>query len=165
MLLLDKDGFPSDTISTHIVLSGGAQVLSRLGAMERLERAGGFRFGSMRTLGPGFDFRADLQDAGHDRRGLCLGREKMDVVMLELAGSFERVTIEQRFRLTDLMIEHDTVLGVRGEGSTGQSEYHAPVVIGADGMRSSVAKIAEHKLGAFRRSEVPCARAYYYAYF
>ena len=165
VLLLDKAAFPSDTISTHIVLSGGAQVLSRMGAMERLERAGGFRFSSMRTLGPGFDFHADLQAAGHDRRGLCLGREKMDAVMLELAGSFERVTIQQQFRMTDLVIEHDAVLGVRGEGRTGASEFHAPLVIGADGMRSSVAKIAEQKLGAFRRSEVPCARAYYYAYF
>src|SRR5262245_21949271 len=165
VLLLDKATFPSDTISTHIVLSGGAQVLSRIGAMERLERAGGFRFSSMRTLGPGFDFHADLHTAGHDRRGLCLGREKMDSVMLELAGSFERVTIEQGFRLTDLVVEHDAVLGVRGEGRTGASEFHAPLVIGADGMRSSVAKIAEQKLGAFRRSEVPCARACYYAYF
>src|SRR5215469_2050979 len=72
VLLLDKATFPSDTISTHIVLSGGAQVLSRIGAMEPLERAGGFRFSSMRTLGPGFDFRADLQAAGNDARGLCL---------------------------------------------------------------------------------------------
>jgi menaquinone-9 beta-reductase len=165
VLLLDKAAFPSDTISTHIVLSGGAQVLSRLGAMERLKRAGGFRFGSMRTLGPGFDFRADLRAAGHDLRGLCLGRERLDAVMLELAGSFDRVTIQQRFRLTDLVIENDTVLGVRGEGMSGRSEFHAPLVIGADGMRSAVAKIAEHKVGAFRRSEVPCARAYYYAYF
>jgi 2-polyprenyl-6-methoxyphenol hydroxylase-like FAD-dependent oxidoreductase len=165
VLLLDKATFPSDTISTHIVLSGGAQVLSRIGAMERLERAGGFRFSSMRTLGPGFDFRADLQAAGHDRRGLCLGREKMDAVMLELAGSFDGVTIQQGFRLTDLVLEHDAVLGVRGENGTGASEFHAPLVIGADGMRSSVAKIAEQKLGAFRRSEMPCARAYYYTYF
>jgi 2-polyprenyl-6-methoxyphenol hydroxylase-like FAD-dependent oxidoreductase len=165
VLLLDKAAFPSDTISTHIVLSGGAQVLSRIGAMERLERAGGCRFGSMRTLGPGFDFRADLQAAGNDQRGLCLGREKMDAAMLELAGNFDRVTIQQGFRVTDLVVEHDTVLGVRGEDGSGASQVHAPLVIGADGMRSTVAKIAEQKLGAFRRSEVPCARAYYYAYY
>jgi len=165
VLLLDKATFPSDTISTHIVLSGGAQVLNRIGAMEPLERAGGFRFSSMRTLGPGFDFHADLHDARPDRRGLCLGREKMDAVMLELAGSFDRVSIQLGFRLTDLVIEHDAVLGVRGEGRTGPSVFHAPLVIGADGMRSSVAKIAEQKLDAFRRAEVPCARAYYYSYF
>ena len=165
VLLLDKATFPSDTISTHIVLSGGAQVLSRIGAMERLERAGGFRFSRMRTLGPSFYFRADLRATGNDRRGLCLGREKMDAVMLELAGSFDRVTIQQGFRLTDLVLEDDVVVGVRGEVRTGVSEFHAPLVIGADGMRSSVAKIAEQKIGAFRRSEVPCARAYYYAYF
>jgi menaquinone-9 beta-reductase len=165
VLLLDKARFPSDTISTHIVLSGGAQVLSRIGAMERLERAGGFRFRTQRMLGPSFDFRADLQAVGNDARGLCLGREKMDAAMLELAGSFNRVTIRQGFRVTDLVTEHNAVLGVIGEDGAGASEFHAPLVIGADGMRSTVARIAEQKLGAFRRSDVPCARAYYYAYY
>src|SRR5215469_10062287 len=165
LLVLDKARFPSDTISTHIVLSGGAQVLSRIGAMERLELAGGFRFRSQRMLGPGFDFRADLRAAGNDACGLCLGREKMDAAMLELAGSFNRVTIRQGFRVTDLVIAHNSVLGVTGEDGSDEWEFHAPLVIGADGMRSTVAQIAEQKLGAFRRSDVPCARAYYYAYY
>ena len=165
VLVLDKARFPSDTISTHIVLSGGAQVLSRIGAMDGLERVGGFRFRSQRMLGPGFDFRADLQAAGNDARGLCLGREKMDAAMLELAGSFNQVTIWQGFRVTDLVIAHNSVLGVTGEDGSDTWEFHAPLVIGADGMRSTVAQIAEQKLGAFRRSDVPCARAYYYAYY
>src|SRR5215469_16958371 len=99
VLVVDKASFPSDTISTHIVLSGGAKVLTRIGAMEALERVGGFRFGSMRTLGLSFDFRGDLTGNGHDLRGICLGREKMDSVMIDLARSFESVAIRENFRV------------------------------------------------------------------
>ena len=165
ILLVDKASFPSDTISTHIVLSGGAQVLNRIGAMEALERAGGFRFGSMRTLGPSFDFRGELLGKGEDLRGICLGREKMDAVMLDLARSFESVAVRDGFRVTDLLIEDGAVRGVRGEDKSGAVEIRAPLVIGADGMRSTIAKIAEQRMAAFKREDVPCARAYYYAYY
>ena len=60
VLLLDKSAFPSETISTHIVLAGGTQVLRRLGMLAVLEALGGVRFSSMRTLGPGFDYSARL---------------------------------------------------------------------------------------------------------
>src|SRR5260370_156016 len=55
VLLVDKDGFPSDRLSTHIVLAGGTKVLERMGALEMLERAGGVRFERMRTVGPYFE--------------------------------------------------------------------------------------------------------------
>jgi flavin-dependent dehydrogenase len=165
VLILDKATFPSDTISTHIVLSGGARVLSRIGAMEALERAGGFRFGSMRTVGPGFDFRSGLVVNGEDLRGICLGREKMDAVMIDLARSFNAVTVREGFHVTDLIVEEQAIRGIRGEDESGELEFRAPLVIGADGMRSTLAKIAELRIGAFKRSDIPCARAYYYSYY
>ena len=57
------------------------------------------------------------------------------------------------------------IVGIRGEDATGVHEFRAPLTIGADGMRSSVAQIASERIDAFRRVDVPCARAYYYAYF
>ena len=44
VLLVDRDRFPSDRLSTHIVLAGGTRVLARLGMLETLERLGGVRF-------------------------------------------------------------------------------------------------------------------------
>ena len=46
-----------------------------------------------------------------------------------------------------------------------RTSFRAPLVIGADGMRSTVAQIASEHIGAFERNDVACARAYYYAYF
>jgi flavin-dependent dehydrogenase len=165
VLLIDKDAFPSDRLSTHIVLGGGAKVLGRMGMLEMLERAGGVRFERMRTFGPDFSYGGELVRDGADDRGLCLGRTLMDAAMIDAARSFESVEFRERLRLTDLIIEDGAVLGIRGEDASGVHEFRAPLTIGADGMRSSVAQVASDRIDAFKRVDVPCARAYYYAYF
>ncbi len=165
VLLIDKAAFPSDTISTHIVLGGGAKVLGQLGVLEMLEKAGGVRFDRMRSIGPDFDYSGDLVHDGVDERGLCLSRVKMDAAMIEAARSFESIEFRERFRVTDLIIENRKIAGIRGEDETGRHEFRAPLTIGADGMRSAIAHLGEERIGAFERTDVPCARAYYYAYF
>ncbi|MHB8382418.1 MAG: NAD(P)/FAD-dependent oxidoreductase [Candidatus Binataceae bacterium] len=164
ILLVDKAVFPSDTLSTHIVLAGGVRVLARMNALEHLERAGARRYERMRTLGPSYDYAVDLTAEDEDLRGFCFGRMPMDAAMLALARD-SGASVLERFRLTDLVIEDGAVAGIRGEDESGAHEFHAALVIGADGMRSTVAKIGEAKLGAFERTEVPCARAYYYSYY
>src|SRR5208283_154700 len=164
VLLLDKNAFPSDTISTHIVLAGGTQVLGRLGVLDMLQRLGGVRFSSMRTVGPGFDYSARL-DQSEDLRGLCLTRDKMDAAMIDAARSIECVAMREQFRVLDVVIEDGAVAGIRGEDLAGPHTFRAPLVIGADGLRSTFAKLASEKIGAFERTDVECARAYYYAYF
>jgi menaquinone-9 beta-reductase len=165
VLLVDKAGFPTDTISTHIVLAGGTQVLARMGVLAMLEQLGGVRFDAMRATGPGFDYISRLDSNGIDIRGLCLGRMKMDAAMLDAARSFESIVVREHFRVTDLLIEGDAIVGIRGEDSSGVHEFHAPLTIGADGMRSTVARLGEERLDAFKRRDVPCQRAYYYQYF
>lgn len=103
LLLVDKAAFPSDTISTHIVLAGGARVLARMNALEHLERAGARRYERMRTLGPGYDYAVDLAAGDEDLRGFCLGRMPMDAAMLALARD-SGASVRERFRLTDLVI-------------------------------------------------------------
>jgi menaquinone-9 beta-reductase len=165
VLLVDKAGFPSDTISTHIVLAGGTQVLGQMGVLAMLEGLGGVRFDAVRATGPRFDYISRLDSNGVDIRGLCLGRMKMDSAMLDVARSFESIVVREHFRVTDLLIEDDSIAGIRGEDSSGIHEFQAPLTIGADGMRSTVARLGEERLGAFVRRDVPCRRAYYYQYF
>src|SRR5215470_18237704 len=69
VLLIDKDAFPSDRLSTHIVLGGGAKVLARMGAIEMLERAGGVRYDCVHTVGPEFEYRGALTNDGADDGG------------------------------------------------------------------------------------------------
>src|SRR5208282_4777741 len=109
--LVDKSAFPSDTISTHIVLAGGTQVLNRLSMLQTLEHLGGVRFSSMRTVGPGFDYSARL-DKSEGLRGLCLTRDKMDSAMVDAARSIECVAMRERFRVTDVVVEDGAIAGI-----------------------------------------------------
>src|SRR5258708_8240713 len=72
VLLVDKDSFPSDRLSTHIVLGGGTGILDRMGVLETLERLGGVRFSRMRSLGPDFDYGGEIVDDDDNPRELCL---------------------------------------------------------------------------------------------
>jgi 2-polyprenyl-6-methoxyphenol hydroxylase-like FAD-dependent oxidoreductase len=63
VLLLDQSAFPSDTLSTHIVLGGGARVLNRIGVIGELERRGGYRLGKARTRADSIDFTGRLTTA------------------------------------------------------------------------------------------------------
>src|ERR1700684_4634666 len=108
VLLVDKNSFPADSISTHIVLAGGARVRARPGMLDTLERLGGVRFSAMRTLGPGFDYTARLdesQNESGDLRGICLTRDRMDAAVLDASRSIECVAMREKFRVTDLVIE------------------------------------------------------------
>src|SRR5256885_8738065 len=95
VLIVDKAAFPSDTLSTHIVLTGGTEVLSHLGMTDVLERLGAVRFDAMRAIGPGFDYVAPLARDGEEHRGLCLTRIEMDRAMIDAARSFNSVSIRE----------------------------------------------------------------------
>src|SRR5690242_3935629 len=49
VLLIDRDSFPSDTLSTHFVGGFGVNALQRLGALDAVEAAGFRRITRART--------------------------------------------------------------------------------------------------------------------
>jgi flavin-dependent dehydrogenase len=165
--LLDRARFPSDTLSTHIVMPGGVLVLERMGALGELRRLGAFEYRGLRLRTPHYDLRGTLRDrSGTLAPGICMTRVAMDAAMVEMARSFDSVTVLEGFRVTDVLTRGDAVTGVRGTGAEGERQLLAPLTIGADGMRSMLAQAAGAKIpGAFARNDVACARAYYYAYY
>jgi flavin-dependent dehydrogenase len=167
VLLLDRAAFPSDTLSTHIVMPGGVRVLERIGALGELKRLGAFEYTGIRIKTPDYDLRGTSRDSsGTPRFGICLTRMAMDGAMVDLARSLDSVTVLEGFRVTDVLTDGGAVVGVRGAGAQGAGEFHAPLTIGADGMRSMVAQTVSRKIpGALDRDDVPCARAYYYGYY
>jgi flavin-dependent dehydrogenase len=165
--LLDRAQFPSDTLSTHIVMAGGARVLQRMGALAELKRLGAFEYSGVRIRTPRYDLCGTSRDSsGTAVPGICLTRMAMDAAMVDMARSFDNVTVLEGYRVTGVLTDGAAVVGVRGPTDEGARELRAPLTIGADGMRSTVAQAASEKIpGAFARNDVPCARAYYYAYY
>jgi flavin-dependent dehydrogenase len=111
-------------------------------------------------LGP-FALYGNVATANAGRGGFCPRRHVLDSILLNGAEA-SGVEIREAFTVEGLVLEGDTVVGIRGHQRGGGSvEERARIVIGADGIHSIVARQA--KAPAYdSRSMIDCA---YYSYF
>ena len=153
--LLDQARFPSDTPSTHVIQPAGVQVLDGLGVVESLvdmvtaiERA---------TLALGesrIEFGRISATLGAPM--LNVRRVKLDAVLLEAAGA-AGVEIRTGTRVIGLLEDAGRVGGVR----TKAGAVRASLVVGADGARSSVARV----VGAQEYARTAPGRVFVWGYF
>ena len=162
VLLVDRASFPSDTISTHLLWPHGAEILARWGLLGRLAASGlpqicrRMRF----DVGP-FALQGTIPDANDGKGGFCPRRTVLDTLLVKAAAE-AGAEVRERFTVSELIFSGDTVVGIRGQSHGGQPvEEHAPIVIGADGVNSLVAR-AVHAPEYDRRPVAACA---FYSYF
>jgi flavin-dependent dehydrogenase len=154
VLLLDRDAFPSDTLSTHYTAPDVVQRLAALGVLDGLLEAGFRRVTRHRTViencvlegpaGPGGAF------------ALSPRRNVLDALLQERTVG-EGAELRTRTNVERLLVDGETVVGVVAAGE----EIRARVVVGADGKASKVADW----VGAESYREVPAQRPAYYGYF
>lgn len=134
VLVLDRARFPSDTLSTHQVQPAGIDRLRRWGLLDRLLAAGTPVTGQVR-----FDVGGTVLAGGFPAGGiLCSPRRTvLDKVLLDAARE-AGAEVEEGFHVAGLLRDDDgRVTGIRGRDGT---EHRAPVVVGADGKHSLVAR-------------------------
>ncbi|MCM8747718.1 NAD(P)/FAD-dependent oxidoreductase [Thermomicrobiaceae bacterium CFH 74404] len=158
VLLLDRDRFPSPTLSTHLFFTDTLGAFRELGVLERVlavdaPRLRWLRFPYVAAPFPehdGLDF------------ALCIRREVLDTILLEQAAAQPGITVQAGTQVTGLIWDDDRVVGVRYRARRGRTEgeVRARIVIGADGRGSFVARAA----GAVEYDAVPPLFAWYYAY-
>ncbi|MER7272929.1 NAD(P)/FAD-dependent oxidoreductase [Dactylosporangium sp. NPDC000244] len=157
VLLLDRATFPSDVISTHLVHVPGMALLRSWGLHDAVANAGAPRLARFTMdFGP-FVISAPPPPSDGAAHPYCVRRTVLDAILLDAARSAgaevrEGVTVEGLLRDAS-----GRVTGVRGDGF----EEHARIVIGADGLRSVVAREA----GAGTYHDTPSLTACYYAYY
>lgn len=159
VLLLDRDRFPSATLSTHLFFTDTLGAFQELGVLDAVlavdaPRLRWLRFPYLEAPFPchkGYDF------------ALCIRRERLDSILLDQAAVHPRITVETQTRVTGLVWERGRVAGVRyrSRHSSAEGVARARVVIGADGRNSLVAR----EVGAVRYEDMPPLFAWYYGYF
>ncbi len=141
VLVLERGRYGSDTLSTHAFMRGGVMQLGRFGLLDALVAAGTppvrrtvIRYGDTEqvvAVRP-----SPYVDALYAPRRSLLDRVLADAAIA--AGA------EVRFAttVTELLHADDgAVVGVRGHDAQGRRfEARAPITIGADGLRSRVAR-------------------------
>jgi menaquinone-9 beta-reductase len=141
VLVVERDAPGTDTLSTHALMRGGMIQLARWGLLPALEATGAppvrgvvFAYGGERieiAVKPG-DGIAHL---------LAPRRTVLDPI---LAAAAREAGAEIRYRTALAGLRLDRLGGVRGarlQGPDGETEVSARIVVGADGRRSSVARM------------------------
>ncbi len=160
VLLVDRDRFPSDTVSTHQLFPDSLDLLDRLGAGDRLRAAHRLRpvRYSWRVLG--HPVAGGFTPVGRHDRTCSIRRIALDAALVEnAAAAGAHVRFGEPVRgLIGSGTEADPVRGVVLR--SGQ-RIEAPWVVGADGRASTVA----HQLGLpatqDRRGEMSMLFAYW----
>ncbi|HXH23305.1 MAG TPA: NAD(P)/FAD-dependent oxidoreductase [Dehalococcoidia bacterium] len=161
VLLLDRDTFPSDIMSTHYIHPPGVAALSQWGVLDAVLASGcpPLRRTSF-ALGP------QVTVSEHDPEGraiaLCPRRHVLDKILVDAAVK-AGVELREDFVVRDLLFAPDgAVTGITARDAAGRTvSEEARIVVGADGLHSRVARLVQPT--EYNRVEtLLCA---YYSYF
>ena len=158
--LVDRASFPSDTMSTHFLWQRGAARLHAWDLLDRLEARGCAPISEI-TLDVG---RVQLTGIGPAVDGVahtyCPRRTVLDALLVEAAAA-AGVELIEGFTVDDVLWSEGQVAGIRGHHRAARpSSLWAGVVVGADGLHSTVARA----VGARCYREHPPLTGVYYAY-
>lgn len=147
VLLLDASSFPRSKPCGDCLSPGVTPLLEELGVLDRVERRGTGRLAGWRIRTPGgvwFGGRFGTDgDGGTPPRGLSLPRRELDDA-LAAAAVEAGARLRERVRVYGLLREDGRIAGVRARDAGGEPvELRARTVVGADGLRSTVARRIE----------------------
>ena len=157
VVVLDRARFPRAKACAEYLSPQASRILCDMGALDAVDRAGAAHLTGMVVRAPnGATLRGDFA-AGHGfrafrDRGLALRRTALDPILLDRARAAGAI-VREGARVVD--VERDgtgRVAGVRILGASGAGEtLRARLVVGADGLRSLVAR----RLGLAHQSRWP----------
>ena len=168
VVLVDRARFPRAKPCAEYVSPEGARILHAMGALELLEQAQSTTPSTSGTALPSAaltgmqvhapsgevirgEFIAQHGFRGFRDRGLGVRREVLDTLLLQrVCGAGVRV-VEQAKVETLLQDDNGTVIGARMRAHGAMHDIRATLVVGADGLRSIVAR----RLGLARTSRWP----------
>jgi 2-polyprenyl-6-methoxyphenol hydroxylase-like FAD-dependent oxidoreductase len=160
VLVVDRATFPSDTISTHLVHPPGIAALRRWGLLDRVTATGcppihtyAFDVGPFTISG----------SPGTDEEPVAYGprRTVLDKLLVD-AASEAGAEVRAGFTVSEIVFSDGRVTGVRGHDRSGRTvTEHARVVVGADGLRSVVARAVRPD----QYHDKPRLQSSYYTYY
>lgn len=157
VVLLDRATFPRDKVCAEYLSPQASRILASMGAMDEVDASGPAHLTGMRVRAPnGLEIHGSFVARHGYRafrdRGIAVRRSVLDGILVRRAQSAGAQLIE-RARVTDVVrAASGAVCGVSLIDCDGtQRELLAPLVIGADGLRSVIGR----RLGLTRISRIP----------
>jgi flavin-dependent dehydrogenase len=162
VVVVDQASFPSDTVSTHSIARSGMVQLRRWSLLDQVLDSGAPAIRQVTFNAAGASVTRTIKDKAGVDLLVAPRRYVLDTI---LAAAAERAGADVRLGVTVTDVQRDgrgRVVGVQGHDHTGaRVELGARWVIGADGLRSRVAR----SVGAAISQGGPAGGAAQYAYY
>ncbi|MEU7135941.1 NAD(P)/FAD-dependent oxidoreductase [Streptomyces sp. NPDC046261] len=160
VLLLEKAHFPKDTLSSHYLHPPAVASLDRWGLLEKIRATDCPPIHRVRYETSDVRLEASLLPADGHSTTYAPRRFVLDPILADAAAA-AGAEFREGCTVTGLLREGDRVAGVRYRtAGGGEFTERARLVVGADGMRSTVARFA----GAPKIIEDPPMTCTYYSY-
>lgn len=160
VLLVDRNTFPCDTISTQWIWPPGLASLKRWGLLDRLLETGCPAWNECLVDLEDFQFSGQLPAIDGVSQMCAPRRTILDKMLLDAAIE-AGAEVREAFTVTGLTSTNGRVTGIRGHARGGaEIEESARLVIGADGRNSFIAQL----VGAEKYNVKPVLTCWYYFY-
>ncbi|MCA9671826.1 MAG: NAD(P)/FAD-dependent oxidoreductase, partial [Myxococcales bacterium] len=161
VLVLERGKEGTDTLSTLALMRPAVMQLHRWGLLPRVVAGGTPAVAETSFFYPGTSLCVDIGERGGVSTLFAPRRTLLDPIICD--GAREAgATVLHETRVLDLLRDGERVVGVRTQDRAGnQRDYRAPLVVGADGRKSMVARLA----GAEVLREGAYATGVQYGYF
>lgn len=140
VLVIDRMGFPSDQLSTHLLMPAGTSELAKAGALPRILALNPSKVRYLHATAEDARCVERLRpaDDGIDF-GVCIPRVLQDVCLVEAARE-QGVDLREHCTFESLHWRAGRVAGFRYRDAAGEvHDVQARLTVGADGRRSNVA--------------------------
>lgn len=143
VLLLDRAIFPSDAPRCHFIQPPGVARLQRWGLLDNIRASNCPAIPFVRfDVGPFALVSSPLSTNG-DAGSYGPRRTVLDKILID-AAACAGVEVQEGFSVQELLMNGDCVTGIRGRALNGATVTEkAGLVVGADGMRSMVARAVQ----------------------
>lgn len=154
--IVDRARFPRDKPCAEYLSPQASRLLNEMGALDAIERAGAAQLAGMRVRAPNGlvihgEFASTHGFRGFRDRGLALPRRTLDALLLDCARAAGARVIEAAVVRDVVRSGGGRVEGVTVDVDGGRRTLRAALVVGADGLRSVVAR----RLGLTRTGRFP----------
>lgn len=144
VVVLDRARFPRPKACAEYLSPECSRILAGMGLLDAVEHAGAAHLRGMIIRAPdGREFRGEFAAAhgfhGFRDRGLALPRPQLDAMLLDCARAAGARVVEGAYVRDVLRDPAGRATGVSAAGAP-HEQYHARVVVGADGLRSVVGR-------------------------
>lgn len=149
VVAVDRAAFPRDKACSEYMSPETVRILSRLGVVESLEAAGAIALEGMKVTAPrGATLHGKFALASYQPfrpTGLSVSRRILDHELVAAARAAGAIVAE-RTRVEELLYDRGAIAGAVVRDRTGRRHsLRARLTVGADGLRSVVARLIGHR--------------------